>query len=210
MSNVIGYIDGFNLYYGLRARNWRQFYWIDPYRLIESLLAPDDQLVAVKYFTARVKGVKGKRARQGVFLDAIRAVSQAEVIHGKYYRKPRRCKCGCCKWTDYEEKMTDTAIASNLVADAFRDQFDTASLVGGDTDIVPAIKMVRRWHPGKRLIVWFPPARSNQEVEVHCHDSGMITGNHLRAALMPSPVEVQNGVFVERPKEWSLPAAGKG
>ncbi len=209
MSRIIGYIDGFNLYYGLKARNWRQYYWIDPYRLIQALLAPEDRLVAVKYFTARVKGPGDQHKRQGVYLDAVRAASGAEVIHGKFYRKPRRCRCGCCTWTDYEEKMTDSAIASNLIADAFRDQFDTAFLVGGDTDIVPAVKMVRRWHPGKRLMVWFPPARTNQEVELHCHDHGVITGDHLRAALMSERVQVADGVFVQRPAEWSRPDQGR-
>lgn len=208
MSRVIGYIDGFNLYYGLRDRNWKQFYWIDPYKLIQALLAPDDELVAVKYFTARVYDPADKRARQTAFLDALKASSQAEIVLGKFYRKPKSCRdCGA-KWTGHEEKMTDSAIASHLVADAFRDQFDTAFLVGGDTDIVPAIKMVRRWHPRKRLIVWFPPARRNDAVGDDCHDSGSINGDHLKAALMPDRIEVAEGVFVERPASWvQVPAA---
>src|SRR5436190_19969834 len=81
-TRIIGYIDGFNLYYGLRERKWKQYYWIDPYRLIHSLLAPEHQLVGVKYFTARVRGPDDKRDRQSRFLDALGAVSQAEVIHG--------------------------------------------------------------------------------------------------------------------------------
>ncbi len=206
MSRVIGYIDGFNLYYGLRDRRWHQFYWIDPHRLIQALLAPTHTLVAVKYFTARVKDDPAKHARQSAYLDAISVHSQAEVILGRYYRKPVRCRNCAAQWTSYEEKMTDSAIASHLVADAFRDQFDTAFLVGGDTDIVPAIKMVRRWFPGKRFTVWFPPARKNQEVERACDDAGDVNGAHLQYALMPDRVEVRPGIFAERPAEWRAPA----
>ena len=204
MSKVIGYIDGFNLYYGLRQRSWRQYYWIDPFRLIQSLFAPGHELVAVKYFTARIHGPQDKRDRQTAFLDAIRASSQAEIILGKFYKKPRSCHACGAKWTSSEEKMTDSAIASNLVADAFRDQFDTAFLVGGDTDIVPAVKMVRRWFPEKRLSVWFPPARRNQEVEDNCHDSNSINGSHLGASLLPDEVEVEENVFVRRPVTWCV------
>ena len=204
MSRVIGYIDGYNLYGGLRQRQWRQFYWIDPYRLIRQLLAPGEDLVGVKYFTARIKGPDDKRARQTAFLDAVRAVSSAEVILGKFYSKVKTCRhCGV-SWPSFEEKMTDSAIAANLVADAFRDQFDTAVLVGGDTDIVPAIKMVRRWFPNKRLVVRFPPARRNQEVEAHCHDSGDINGVHLGGALMPDEVTGEGGWVIRRPARWSF------
>lgn len=209
MSRVIGYIDGFNLYYGLRARRWRQFYWIDPYRLIQNLLAPGHTLVGVKYFTARVKGPADKRARQSAFLDAVKAISQAETVFGKYYKKPRWCNSCPATWYGHEEKMTDSAIASNLVADAFLNGFDTAFLVGGDTDIVPAVKMVRRHFPQKRMMVWFPPARRNQEVADTCDDEGSINGLHLGAALMPDQVQVAPGVFVNRPAEWTAipPAA---
>ncbi len=203
MQRVIGYIDGFNLYYGLRQRQWRQFYWIDPFVLVASLLAPSQQLVGVKYFTARVRQPKAKRDRQSKYLDAIRAYSRAEIILGKYYRKPLECRSCGNTWTTFEEKMTDCAIASHMVADAFRDQFDTAVLVGGDTDLVPPVKMVRRWFPEKRIISWFPPVRKNQAVADACHDEGHINGGHLALAVMPDTIEVAEGVDVERPPQWS-------
>lgn len=204
MARVIGYIDGFNLYYGLRDRGWTQFLWLDPRKLAESLLSPQDELRAVKYFTARVRGPdRSKRARQTTFLDAINATSDTEIILGKYYTKPKRCfQCGST-WDSYEEKMTDSAIASHLVADAFRDEYDSAFLIGGDTDIVPAIKMVRRWFPAKRIVVWFPPARRNQEVESHCHDAGTITGAHLAASQMPTQITLPSGgPPIIRPSTW--------
>lgn len=203
MSRIIGYIDGYNLYGGLKQRRWYQYYWLDPHKLIESLAPPSSRVVAVKYFTARVKGPEDKRKRQSAFLDAISATSSAEVILGKFYRRPGHCRSCGAEWESFQEKMTDSAIASHLVADAFRDQFDVAYLVGGDTDIVPAIKMVRRWFPDKRLHVWFPPARTNQEVADHCHDNAQINGEHLRLAQMPDEIPF-NGVIIRKPPDWSI------
>lgn len=201
-QRVIAYVDGFNLYYGLRARGWGQYYWHDPYDLIAQLVRPGYALKGVKYFTARVRQPDDKRARQSAFLDALKSRSQCEIIQGKFYRKPRWCQLCGGRTPSFEERMTDSAIAANLVADAFLNLFDTAILVGGDTDIVPAIKMVRRHFPNKRLEVWFPPARKNQEVADACHDEGQITGAHLQGAVMPDRIEVAPNVFVERPASW--------
>jgi hypothetical protein len=80
MSRIIGYIDGYNLYNGLRDRNWRQFYWLDPHKLIESLAPRQGIVTSAKYFTARVKGPDDKRGTQTAFLDAINAISHSEMI----------------------------------------------------------------------------------------------------------------------------------
>ena len=35
---VAVYVDGFNLYYGLRSKGWRRYYWLDLHRLSEQSL----------------------------------------------------------------------------------------------------------------------------------------------------------------------------
>jgi hypothetical protein len=199
---VNAYVDGFNLYYGLKTRGWGQFYWIDPFRLIQQLIRPGFSLNRVRYFTAKVRQPHEKRERQNAFLEAIGATSDAEIVYGKFYSKPRWCGECNASWRSFEEKMTDTAIGVNLVADAFTDDFDVAYMVGGDTDIVPAIKMVRRHFPGKRLEAWFPPRRKNQEVTDACHDEGQINGEHLKPAVMPDRILLKSGLYVERPATW--------
>ena len=37
---VAVYVDGFNLYYGLRSKGWRRYYWLDLRSLSEQLLRP--------------------------------------------------------------------------------------------------------------------------------------------------------------------------
>jgi hypothetical protein len=54
MSRVIVYIDGFNLYYALRSKGWRKYYWLDLARLAQALIKPGQQLEALHYFTSRI------------------------------------------------------------------------------------------------------------------------------------------------------------
>jgi hypothetical protein len=62
-QKVIAYIDGFNFYYGLRQYPWKKYYWLDIVKLIESFLHSNQELIAVKYFSARPTDVD-KRKRE--------------------------------------------------------------------------------------------------------------------------------------------------
>jgi len=41
MPRVITYIDGFNLYFGLKSQGWERFLWLDVQALSRNLLKPD-------------------------------------------------------------------------------------------------------------------------------------------------------------------------
>ena len=47
MKRVIVYVDGFNLYFGLRSKGWRRHYWLNLVKLAGALLKPDQQLARV-------------------------------------------------------------------------------------------------------------------------------------------------------------------
>ena len=40
MNRVISYIDGFNLYFGLKDKGWKRYYWLDLAALSGALLKP--------------------------------------------------------------------------------------------------------------------------------------------------------------------------
>jgi hypothetical protein len=44
MESVVAYIDGFNLYFGLKADHGRKYLWLDLQALIEGLLRPNQEL----------------------------------------------------------------------------------------------------------------------------------------------------------------------
>lgn len=45
MERVIAYIDGFNLYFGLKKSTGRKYYWLDLHALATRLLKRDQQLI---------------------------------------------------------------------------------------------------------------------------------------------------------------------
>jgi len=47
-ERVIAYIEGFNLYFGLKARGWRQFYWLNLLDLARNVLRPHQTLIEAK------------------------------------------------------------------------------------------------------------------------------------------------------------------
>ena len=45
MDRVIAYVDGFNLYFGLREKGWQRYYWLDIQAMVGRLLKPTQQLL---------------------------------------------------------------------------------------------------------------------------------------------------------------------
>ena len=154
------YIDGFNLYFGLRSRGWRRFYWLDLQRLSAALLKPGQSLEHIKYFTSRISSSPSganRVKRQNAFLEAIATPRKTSLFFGHYLSKPVRCrKCGARR-VKREEKMTDVNIALELLADAREDRYDAALLVSADSDLTGPVVKVRTLFPKKRVIVAFPP-----------------------------------------------------
>ena len=51
---VVAYIDGYDLYHGIRDAGWRRYLWLDLSVLSHALLIESQQLIVNKYFTIRV------------------------------------------------------------------------------------------------------------------------------------------------------------
>ena len=61
---MIAYIDGFNLYWGLRDAYQHRYLWLDLEKLTLSMLRPGQRLMVVRYFTARTRDDPAGGARQ--------------------------------------------------------------------------------------------------------------------------------------------------
>ena len=84
-QRVIVYIDGFNFYYGLKDSRWKQYYWLDVVKLFEKFMRPDQELVAVKYFSARPTNDPGKNTRQYAFFQANKENPKFQLIPPNHY-----------------------------------------------------------------------------------------------------------------------------
>jgi len=202
MERVIAYVDGYNLYYGLRAKHWKWFYWLNVQALARHLLKPQQVLVATKYFTTVVKQPEDKRRRQAVFLEALQTLPDFTIYYGQYLSDIVTCRnCGH-SYTAYHEKMTDVNIAVELMSDAYQDAFDVALLVSADSDLTGPIQGVRRLFDRKRIVVAFPPNRSSFALKSAANGVTYVGRDALSDSGFADQVTRADGLVLRRPPEW--------
>jgi uncharacterized LabA/DUF88 family protein len=201
---VAVYVDGFNLYFGLKAKHGRKYLWLDLQALAASLLRPGQTLEQITYFTARVRNDPEGQRRQSDYLDALASYSsRVTVVDGRFQEKPRRCRdCGAV-WTVYEEKETDVNIAAALIEDAVLDRYDTALLISADSDLCPAIVTMKRLCPEKRIIAAFPPKRHSADLKRAVDGYLPLGDDKVRQAQLPTEVVNNAGITLRRPKHWT-------
>ena len=203
MTRVVAYIDGLNLYHGLKAGYGRRYHWLDLRALVASMLLPGQELREVHYFTARVLGNPAAELRQTIYLDALANASQPlRLVEGRFQDKPRDClSCGA-RWIVYEEKETDVNIAIAMLEGAVQDDYDVAILISGDSDLRPAVASVKRICPGKRIIAAFPPRRHSASLARAVDGYLSISTAKVRNAQLPREIVTADGVTLERPEYW--------
>jgi uncharacterized LabA/DUF88 family protein len=203
VQRVIGYVDGLNLYHGVRAKFGRRYLWLDIERLVRSILLPGQHLVAVRYFTARVRNQPDSESRQVNYLNALAAsCPRLTIIEGRFQERDVVCRrCGTVRIT-YDEKETDVNLAAAIVGDAACDRFDMSLLVSADADLTPAIRMARTMTSGKRFVAAFPPSRRSYALQ---HVSSAVTflgHTNIRRAQLPDQIALPDGIVLERPDYW--------
>jgi len=201
-ERVVCYVDGFNLYFGLRESQFQRYYWLNLFVLAGHLLRRAQTLIALKYFTARVSSPPDKQRRQATFLEALQTVPGIEIFEGHYLAKQVRCRKSNAVWTSHEEKMTDVQIATELLADAYQDRFDTALLISADSDLVPPVRAIRKLFPNKRVLAAFPPKRFSQNLKQVAHVQFTIGRANLAKSQFPDSVTKVDGHVLIRPSKW--------
>jgi uncharacterized LabA/DUF88 family protein len=185
MTRVVAYVDGFNLYHGLKAGYGRRYHWLDLQALVRDLLRPGQELLEVQYFTARVRDNLDAESRQALFQD-----------------KPRECRnCGA-RWMAYEEKETDVNIAIAMLTDAVRDVYDIALLVSADSDLRPVVAAVKHLGTGKRIVAAFPPRRRSKSLAQAVDGYVSVSHTRVRNAQLPPEIVTRGGVRISRPAYW--------
>lgn len=203
MDRVITYIDGYNLYFALKSRSWQKYYWLDIVRLSESITPKDSTFLRCKYFTARVNGGSVQR-RQSAYLEALDTLDNLDIIYGRYAMRTRKCSICQQSFKSPEEKMTDVNIAVSMVSDGHKDNFDTAILISGDTDLIPPTRELT--NIGKRVIVAFPPHQAqheSQKIKDACTSHFRIGEAKIRQSQLSNVVRGKNGYDIKKPAHWT-------
>lgn len=203
MARVSVYVDGFNLYYGINDRGWRRYLWLDIGLLATELLLPDQNLVSTRYFTAIIRGNQPRVQRQSTYLQALSSMGNTQILYGRYQEKTKQCHTCKSKWKEHEEKMTDVRMASELLRDAFKNEFDTALIVSADADLQPPIEIIKEEFPAKKVVIGFPPKRDSYHLRKIAHAHFRIGRGTLSKCQLPQTVNKPDGHILVRPVEWT-------
>lgn len=203
---VIAYVDGFNLYHGMKDANFRRFYWLDITKLCRALLKDGQDLVTVRYFTSRIAEPKYKRLRQVKYLEAIEATLGIRSYYGT--RKTSFQRCGECGYVNKvsTEKGTDVNLAIQMLTDAHNGRFDAALLVSGDTDFCGLVRAVLKLRRSYRVVVAFPLERYNAELAGVASVWLNIGRANLAGSQYPDEVKSRDGFVLRRPTHWTAKA----
>jgi len=197
------YIDGFNLYYGIRAAHGAEHLWLDLEALARSFVEPDAPL-RVKYFTSWVKGDRAAQNRQMVFIKALEAhCLNLEIHYGRFLAKKRQCRKCANIYDLYEEKKTDVNIACHVLMDVFQQRYERIYIVSGDSDLVPAVEAAKSVSPRPRIIIANPPRRKSEELCRAADASFSIKERSFQLSQLPDELSSGKGTALTRPIRWT-------
>ncbi len=201
-QRVVAYIDGFNLYFGLKSARWKRFYWLNLQLLAQNILAPGQDLVFTKYFTSRISYPPDKEKRQSTFIEALETLSDFKIYFGHYQANLQRCrKCNNKVWVP-NEKMTDVNIAVEMMSDAYQDLSDVALLISADSDLSAPIQAIKALFPEKRVVVAFPPQRHSAQLQRLAHAYLQIGRGSVAKSVFADKIQKADGFILTRPTEW--------
>lgn len=202
--NAIVYVNGFNLYYGLKDTGHK---WLNIDEMCRRKV-PEYRIVKVYYFTASVAYMRdpGPRMRQNFYWRALRAVPTTEMCEGKFRSQvPVRRKAippyDKIPVTEYKEKQTDVNIATKMLCDGFRSQMNAAIVISNDSDLVAPIKVLKN-ELGIPVMVLDPHGHTNSsELRQAGSDSRILDAHDFKHAQFPRELRDAVGMF-HRPVEW--------
>lgn len=203
-DRITFYVDGYNLYRGIKQEYGRKWLWLDIGGLCADITDSAQQIQAIHYCTAMSKGDAASRKRQEDYWKALRTVPLLKRHLGRFQDIPRYCKApGCGAMVGrFSEKQTDTRLASLMVADAMADRTDVLALICGDEDLVPPVQVIRSECPDKSVLVCLPPARKCGKLRKASKGNVLnISEQMIRTNQFPDTVPIKGGQ-VCRPDHW--------
>jgi uncharacterized LabA/DUF88 family protein len=201
-ERVFAYIDGYNLYYGLKSKGWKKFYWLNIQAMAVDLLKPHQILIRTKYFTTIIKRPRGKHDRQNEFLEALQTCSDFDIFYGHFLSSLVTChNCGHSYYM-HHEKMTDVNIAVELLIDSFNDRFDIALLISADSDLIGPVRAIKSAFPAKKVIIAFPPNRVSEALKREADGFIFISRNTIAKCQFPTQITKPDGFTLRKPTSW--------
>ncbi len=206
IANV--YIDGFNFYYGcVKDTPYR---WLDFSKLF-ALTLRGHEINRIRYFTALVNATRDdpqKRQRQQTYIRALETIPNLTVHFGHFLSHNVRMPLAMppiigprtVEVVKTEEKGSDVNLATHLLVDGFRDEYELAVLVTNDSDLVSPIEFVRA-ELNKIVGVLNPHKRVSHSLQQSTDFNRSLRRGPIRASQFPITLVDSKGTF-HKPKGW--------
>lgn len=134
------YVDGFNLYYGCLRKSPHR--WLNIQELVLKIL-PHITINRIRYFTALINARASdptQPARQRAFIQALETLPNLTVHYGHFLVHSVRMQLDpppasglqTVQVLKTEEKGSDVNLATFLLCDGFKGDFDQAVIVSND------------------------------------------------------------------------------
>jgi uncharacterized LabA/DUF88 family protein len=85
---------------------------------------------------------------------------------------------------------------------AFKDQYDEAMIISGDSDLIPAIREVKNEFSNKLITIVVPPFRKAHHLISLSDNNIKLTEKHLSINQLPEKILCKDGTLIEKPVEW--------
>jgi uncharacterized LabA/DUF88 family protein len=159
-----------------------------------------EEINNVYYFSALTTWKPDKAKKHLLYIHALRSVGVNDVL-GKFTLINRRCPLCKNNYKAHEEKKTDINIGITILADGMADQFDTALILSGDSDLAPVITKLKILSPAKKVGIIVPQNQSAMNLKQHADFFKKIQDRDLKKSLLPEQM-VYNGNTITAPTGW--------
>ena len=202
MKRVAVFIDGYNIYHAIDDDpSCHKYKWLDFDKLSRLMITKSDSIEKIYYFTALATWMPDKVARHKILIKALE-IKNIEIVYGEFKNKDRFCKNCHTIYKSHEEKQTDVNIAIYLFKLAVEDAFDTALIISGDSDLIPAIKAFKSTFLNKRVGVIIPFGRNADQLKQTCDFHQRMKRKHLDQCILPDVIDLGNGQSLKCPDNW--------
>lgn len=204
------YVDGFNLFN--RALKGSPHKWLDPIEVCRQMLRPEHTFNRFRFFTALVHSRPSdpqQPQRQSFYLRAIQTLSDTTIHYGQFKNRiitRPLANVTPLQFVDVlntEEKGSDVNLATHLLHDAHRKDYECAVVISNDSDLVEPIQIVRR--ELKLRVLVLTPERSakhqSRELKKAATFFKAIPAAVLQHSQFPAAMEDVKGRF-HKPKQW--------
>jgi hypothetical protein len=202
------YVDGFSLYYS--ALKGTPYKWLDLRKLSRHLL-PHDRIHRIRYFTAPIhvpSQLALKAQRRDVYIRALETLPRLTVHYSATRADREQLPDSIERPREHatvirmKAKGSDVNLASLLLADGFRGDYEVAAVITNDSDLVLPITIVRK-QLGLPVGVLKPGKRRRYAVELMNAASFFkpIRQGVLAASQFPPQLTDAHGT-ITKPSKW--------